>query len=157
MGDAARPVVESVIDRTNSENERVMIHAFWALRKIRGQEARQHVKDVIASNPQGRRRCAAYDAMKLVATKQDTLWARKAYRTASIDKACDPVVWRDNGQGKHYILWNDSFREKVLKMIANTAAFEYEDFFQRVVNDPSEDWRIREVASSVLKKIDKAR
>mgnify|MGYP006291477485 CR=1 FL=1 len=153
----AQPVVDTVIDATKSDDEGVMIHAYWALRKIRGERARDYVRGVIESEPSGRERCAAYDAMKLVANKKDVLWAKKAYRDASVDKACKPVVWRDNGQGKHYILWNDSFREKVLKIIANTAAMEYEDFFQRVVNDPSEDWRIREVASAVLQKIDDAR
>ncbi|MGM0555123.1 MAG: HEAT repeat domain-containing protein [Myxococcota bacterium] len=157
MGDKARPTVPSIIDATKSDDESVMIHAYWALRKIRGEQARLYVREVIESGVTGRERCAAYDAMKLVATHEDVLWARKAYRTASVDKACEPVVWWDNGQDKHYILWNDSFREKVLKIIANTAAVEYEDFFQRVVNDPGEDWRIREVASAVLKQIDKAR
>jgi HEAT repeat protein len=157
MGEDARPAVESIIEATESDDESVMLHAYWALRKIRGEKARTYVRGVIESDLSGRERCAAYDAMKLVATREDVLWARKAYRDASIDQACEPVVWWDNGQGKHYILWNDSFREKVLKIIANTAAVEYEDFFQRVVNDPSEDWRIREVASAVLKQIDKAR
>jgi hypothetical protein len=157
MGTDARPAVESVIQATKSDDERVMIYAYWCLRKIRGEKARDYVRQVIETDPTGKKRCAAYDAMKLVATKQDVLWARKAYRDASVEKACEPVIWWDNGQDKHYILWNDSFREKVLKIIANTAAVEYEDFFQRVVNDPSEDWRIREVASAVLKKIDEAR
>jgi HEAT repeat protein len=159
LGLLAQPEsIETIIPLTKSDDEEVMTHAYWALREIGNKDARPYVKEVLESNPQGIERCAVYDTMKLVATDEDVTWARREFQrserkaTESKDD-CEHVVWTDHDKEQYYIVYGDSFREKLIKIVANTDAFEHREWFQRLVNDPAEPWRIREVANEVLRQI----
>jgi hypothetical protein len=173
--------IDVIIPLTKSDNEEVMTHAFWALRQIGTKEARPYIRQVIDSEPEGIKRCAVYDTMKLVATTEDIMWARRAFqrlpRAGTEDGAkeggaredgakedggqesagdCEHVVWTDHDEEQYYIVLGDSYREKLIKIIANTDAFAHRDWFQRLVNDPDEPWRVREVANEVLRQIKEA-
>ncbi|QDG52906.1 hypothetical protein FIV42_19815 [Persicimonas caeni] len=153
--------VEAILPLTESEHDQVMTHAHWALRKIGSKKARAHIRKIIDSEPTGLERCAAYDTMKLVATEEDVMWARRQFqRTQSGEEAgegdCEHVIWTDYDNEQYYIVLGDSFREKLIKIVANTDAFKHREWFQRLVNDPAEPWRIREVADEVLRQIKEA-
>ncbi len=145
--------VETITPLFESDDNKVMIHAFWAIRKIGSAEARDAVREVIDGEPSFVTKCAAYDALKKVAIDRDVLWARRQFQTTEGDEECEERVWQERGSTKHYILVGDSFREKLIKIVANQAAFEHKDWFQRIVNDDSESWRIREVANEVIRQI----
>jgi hypothetical protein len=150
--------IDAIFALTQSDNEQVMTHAYWALRVIGNKEARGFVKNVLDSDPEGIERCAVYDTMKLVATAKDVTWARREFQRSSrteIDNQddCEHLVWTDHDKEQYYIVYGDSYREKLIKIVANTAAFEHREWFQRLVNDSAEPWRIREVASEVLRQL----
>lgn len=143
-----------------SENEEVMVHAFWALGQIGNDLAREVVKKHVDAQPTGVLRCAVYDAFKMTATKEDTMWARREFqRMESGDKEedCARVAWEDRSAKTYDIVWGESVRIKLLKIVANTNPFDHQEWIQRLVNDPGESWRVREVADEVLKQMKKAK
>lgn len=149
--------VEAILPLTGADDEQVMVHAYWALRMIGSKEARPRVRQIIDDEPTGIERCAAYDAMKRLATEEDVLWARRTFQRTEIgDDECEHLIWTDHDAEQYYIVYGDSFREKLMKIVANTNAFEHREWFQRLVNDPEEPWRIREVADEVLRQIKEA-
>lgn len=153
--------VAPLIELTKSDDQDVMIHAYWALRKIGSKKARPYVKQVIDSNPAGLKRCAVYDTMKMVATKADVLWARREFQRVDSGQKkgddCEHVVWTDHDKEQYYIVYGDSYREKLVKIVANADAFNHREWFQRLVNDPNEPFRIRQVATEVLRQIKESR
>ncbi len=148
--------VETALEYIDADDERVMIHAFWALRKIGSERARPSVRKRIDPETPLLKRCAAFDALKKVATDKDVSWAKRQYQVGSFDQQCPAKVWRERDQTKHRIVIDDSFREKLLKIVANQAASEHRDWFQRIVNDPDAPDRLREVASEVLRQLREA-
>lgn len=152
----SRQSVERILPLLDSQNDDVMLHAFWALRKIGSEEARPAVRRIVDTQPPLLKQCAAYDALKKVATDEDMLWARRMYQTGTFDEECDERIWRERDGDKHRILIGDSFREKLLKIVANQAARDHRDWFQRIVNDPDADSRLREVASEVIRQLREA-
>lgn len=153
---ASKDSVDAILPLLDADNEQVMVHAFWALREIGSKQARPHIIEIIESDPAGLERCAAYDTLKLVATDEDVTWARRQFQRTEGKEKCERIVWTDHDEEQYYIVYGDSYREKLIKIVANTAAFEHRDWFQRLVNDPSEPWRIREVANEVLRQIKEA-
>jgi hypothetical protein len=130
-----------------------MTHAFWALRQIGSEKARDPVRAVIDEDPPLTRRCAAFDTLKKVATQKDMMWARRHYQRLDYEESCPLKVWTERDGSKHYIVLDDSFKEKVLKIVANEAAADYQDWFQRIINDPDANYRLREVANEVLRQL----
>lgn len=164
---AQEPSVDVILPLIKSSDEEVMIHAYWALRQIGSKKARAPIKEVIDAEPSGLERCAAYDAMKFVAHDEDVMWARRQFqRTPALPETgdddqshsdCEHKIWTDHDNEQYYIVLGDSFREKLIKIVANTAPYEHREWFQRLVNDPAEPWRIREVADEVLRQIKEAK
>jgi hypothetical protein len=158
---AKKESLQIAMDLTDSENEKVMIHAYWVLREIDSAEARPVLKEVIARNPTGKERCAVYDTLKFVATKEDVLWARRQFQLTDPDlpesKGCESLVWTDFDDTKHYLLYGDTYREKLMKIVANADAFNQKAWFQRLVNDPKMPFRIRQVGTAVLRQIEDAK
>lgn len=150
-----RESVEPLLALTSSRDEDIMVHAFWALREIGSKEARPVIREHLEAEPSGIRRCAVFDALKRLATEEDIMWARRTYqRTPAEDDDCEHLIWTDHNGAQHYIVYGDSYREKLIKIVANTDGFEHRQWFQRLVNDPDESWRIREVADEVLQQLD---
>jgi hypothetical protein len=145
--------VDAITPFFESSNETVAIHAFWAIRKIGSSDAREAVRAVIDGEPSFVRKCAAYDALKKVAVDRDVLWARRQFQTTDGSEECEERAWQERDDTKHYILVGDTFRVKLIKIVANHAAFEHQDWFQRIVNDDNEPWRVREVANEVIRQI----
>lgn len=149
--------VPAITPLFNADNERVVIHAFWAIRKIESPEARDAVRAVLDGDPDNLKKCAALDALKKVATTEDVDWARREFQRGGSELSCETRSWTERDDTKHRIVIGDSYREKLLKIVANQAAFEYEDWFQQIVNDPSRDYRLREVANEVIRQIRESR
>lgn len=145
--------VDAVVPLLDADDESLWVHAFWTLRKIGSDRARDAVWSVIQSNPSGTRKCAAYDTFKTVATQDDVLWARRQYQSSNFETECEERVWEERHGTVHRLLIGDSFREKLLKIVANQAARDHRDWFQRITNDPSAPDRLRQVANEVLRQI----
>ncbi len=145
--------VDTVLQFIDADNDEIMVNAFWALRKIGSEEARPATRSLIDDDTPILKRCAAFDALKKVATDEDVLWARRQYQTGDFDQTCPARIWRERDGTKHRLVIDDSFREKLLKIVANEAAHEHRDWFQRIVNDSSEPERLRKVASDVLRQL----
>ena len=145
--------VEAILPHIDAEDEQVMTHAFWALRLIGSEKARDPVRAVIDAEPSLTKRCAAFDTLKKVATDEDLMWARRQYQRLDYQESCPLRVWTERDGSKHYIVLDDSFKEKVLKLVANEAAADYKDWFQRIINDPDANYRLREVANEVLRQL----
>lgn len=145
---------------SESSDESVMIHAFWLIRQIDSKEARPLVKKGIAADPKGTRRCALYDTLKMLATPADVLWAKRQFQTTDPDlpesSECEFLVWTDHDDSKQILIYGDSYREKLMKIVANADAFTEKDWFQRQVNDPALPFRLRQVGTDVLRQIEKA-
>lgn len=143
--------VEVITPLFDAEDDEVMTHAFWAIRQIGSEKARPAVRAVVDADPGHLKRCAAWDALKLVANEDDVLWARRQYqRPDDLGRPCEMRVWEEPHNESHRIVIGDTFREKLIKIVANEAPFEYRSWFQRIVNDPSSPYRLREVASEVI-------
>ncbi len=158
---ASAKSVDTILPLTHSPNEQVRIHAFWALRKIGSKKARPLVKKVIAAHPHGVERCAAYDTLKLVANKDDVLWARRQFQRFDSGQEkgndeCKHIVWTEPDKTQHYIVYGNSYREKLIKIVANADASHHRQWFQRLINDPAEPFRIRQVANEVLRQLKEA-
>jgi hypothetical protein len=149
--------VPAITPLFNADNEQVMIHAFWAIRKIGSSKARDAVRSSLEGKPSTLKKCAALDALKKVATDKDVLWARREFQRGGSELSCPARDWTERDDTKHRIVIGDSYREKLLKIVANQAAFEYEDWFQQIINDPSQPYRLREVANEVIRQIKKNR
>jgi HEAT repeat protein len=145
--------VDTVLKFIDADNDKLMVNAFWAIRKIGSEDARPATRSLIDDDTPLLKRCAAFDALKKVATEEDVLWAKRQYQTGEFDESCPARVWRERDGTKHRLVIDDSFREKLLKIIANQAAHEHKDWFQRIVNDPSEPERLRKVSSEVLRQL----
>jgi len=149
--------VEAILPLLEAEDERVMLHAFWALRRIGSEKARPAVRQIIDGDPPKLELCAAFDTLKKVATDEDLLWARRAYQSGSFPDPCEERIWRERDGTIHRILIGDRFRVKLIKVVANEAARDHRGWFQRIVNDPEADDRLREVASEVLRQLRQVR
>lgn len=147
--------VEAASPLTRSKDEDVMLHAFWVLRNSGEPKLHTMLREQLEENPTGRRRCALLDTLKMVATEDDVNWARREFSRVSPEAGCEPVVWEERNERQHYVLYSDTFRVKYLKIVANASGAEHRAWFERIVADPEQPWRVREVASEVVKRIDK--
>lgn len=150
-------VVDDVAELLDHDDREVMLHAYWALREIGSEKARPYIREKIDSGLEGIERCAAFDALKLTATDDDMTWARREFqRIDDSEDSCEHKIWTDRDDEQFYIVYGDSYPVKLIKIVANNAAHEYEDWFQQLVNDTSRPWRTREVADQVLRQIDES-
>ncbi|AWV90042.1 HEAT repeat domain-containing protein [Bradymonas sediminis] len=153
--------LQVAMDLSASSDESVMMHAFWLIRQIGSDKARTLVKEGIAQEPTGNRRCALYDTLKMVATPDDVLWAKREFQTTDPalpeSTECEFVVWTDHDESKHILIYGDSYREKLMKIVANADAFAEKDWFQLQVNDPELPFRLRQVGTAVLRQIEEAK
>lgn len=144
-------------------DETVMVYAFWALgRSGSNQEvARDALRAVIDARPFEKdaitlELCAALDAFKMVAIKEDTTWARRQFQRVNPDLKCQGLFWEERDGRPQQILWAEAVRLKLLKIVANTNPFDHRDWIQRLVNDPDEEWYLREVADEILRQMNRS-
>lgn len=148
--------VDPLLPFIDSDRKDVRYNALWALRRIGSEEARDPVWNIIEGDPSKRDRCAAYDTLKKVATDEDVIWAVRRYQEGSFPPPCEPRVWTERDGTKHRILIGDSFRVKLVKIVANHAPRDHRNWFERIARDPEAPGRLREVASTVLRKLRRA-
>lgn len=143
------------------EDEALMIYAIWAAQETRSPAVRDYLLAELEPEqgeaPEGRRLCALLDAMKMVATSEDIIWARKRFISTPKEVSCVRVVWEERDERRQTILFSDSLRTKYMKVVANSGeAAKYRAWFQRIVNDTSEPWGVREQGSLIIKQLNQA-
>jgi HEAT repeat protein len=145
---SAEPV-DAMVPFIDNPDIDIKLNALWALRQIGSTRARDRVRRLAEESSDKTVSCAAYDTLKFVATNEDVLWARKRFQELKPKTGCDRQTWMD-GSETHVLIYGDSFREKCLKIVANTNPSAHKQWFQLLANDKSEPFRIRKVASKVL-------
>jgi HEAT repeat protein len=149
---------EVVLARAKSDlNSEIGANALFALRQLQDPDIREWLRSELDEDHEKTTRCALMDTLKLVASDDDVTWARLRFAREPKEVGCDPVIWEERNERQHYILYGDSFRVKFLKIVANASGVEQEAWFQRIVADPNEPWRVREVANEVVLGIKRAR
>jgi hypothetical protein len=156
----AIPTLAATLDDPDPD---VMAYAFWAIgRSGRNQApARDAVRAILDAHSFDattidRRTCAALDAFKMVASDDDTTWARRQFQRVPAELRCPGLIWEERDGRPQQILWEEPVRLKLLKTVANTNPFDNRDWIQRLVNDPNEDWYLREVADEILRQMNRA-
>lgn len=146
--------VDAVIDLTTHENHDIRTHAYWVLRESADPEIRPMLRERLEAAENQQERCIILDTLKMVATKEDVLWARKEYKKQEAGITCTPIIWEDRNEHQRYVTYSDSMRVKYLKIIANADAKGNLSWFHRLVADPDEEVRVREVANEVLRRFE---
>lgn len=141
---------------TRDENEEVSLHAYWVLRNGAEPGVREELRRRVEEPKTDKELCALLDTLKMVATDEDTNWARRRFASAPAKAGCEPLVWEDLNERQHYVLYSDSFRVKYMKIVANATGTQHRGWFGRIVADPEQPWRVREVANEIVARIDKA-
>lgn len=151
---STKPILTRVKQDLDSE---VGINGLFALRTLQNPEIRPWLREELEKTETKKTRCALLDTLKLVANEEDVTWGRLRFSRAAQEEGCDAVIWEERNERQHYIMYGDSFRVKFLKIVANASGVKQEAWFQRIVADPNETWRVREVANEVILGIKRAR
>lgn len=130
----------------------VRLFAYWVLREAGDSDVREALFERLDDTIEKQERCAIFDTLKMVANEDDLLWARKTYRTQEADVTCDPIIWEDRGERQYYVTYSDSMRVKIMKIVANVDGHGAIGWFERLVADPQEEVRVREVANEILRR-----
>jgi hypothetical protein len=148
--------IKPVLPILDHDDRDVVLHAFWVLRSSGEPELRPMLHERLKATEDPQLQCALLDTLKMVATPEDVTWARRAFDRAPKEKKCEPIVWEERNERQHYVLYSDSLRVKYLKIVANASGGEQRAWFERIVADPEQPWRVREVAAEVVKRLDEA-
>lgn len=148
--------VAAALPFAGSKDEAVMLHALWVLRNAGEPSIRPMLHEELEQTTEPKRRCALLDALKMVATEEDVTWARREFSRVAAEEECAPVIWEERNERQHYVLYSDSLRVKYLKIVANATGGQYRSWFERIVADPEQPWRVREVAAEIVKRLDEA-
>ncbi|MEZ4461265.1 MAG: HEAT repeat domain-containing protein [bacterium] len=127
--------------------------AYWVARVIQDPDARQPLRAKLEKPLDLNEKCAVLDALKMVATKEDVLWARLQFTSAPKDVRCEPIVWEERDETQHYVTYSDTLRVKYLKIVANADSKGQVEWFERIIRDKEEEPYAREVANEVLKRL----
>ncbi len=147
----------AAFEYTQSENEEVALYAYWVVRNGAPTDIRQKLRERLEKPKSEKEKCALLDALKMVATEEDIIWSRRQFENTEKDKKCDPLTWEDRNERVYYVLYSDTFRVKHMKIVANASGVSERNWFDRLVADTSQSWRVREIALEIVKQIDKAK
>lgn len=136
-----------------SEEPQTRVLAYWVARLIEDPTTRPLLRARLEENLVLEERCAVLDALKMVATKEDVVWARLQFSTAPKAQTCAPQIWEERDERQHYVTYSDSLRVKYLKIVANADSAGQREWFERVVGDKAEEEYARQVAGEVLKQL----
>lgn len=142
---------------TRDEDETVSLYAYWVLRNGAPTGIREKLRERLKNPRSAKERCALLDTLKMVATEEDVIWSRRQFEKEEKEKGCEPLTWEDKNERLYYVLYSDSFRVKHMKIVANATGTKERSWFERLVADTSQSWRVREVALEIVKQIDKAK
>ena len=148
--------VDAVLPLTMSDDVQVRLHAYWVLRNSGEPKLRDMLHERLKANPDAQTQCALLDTLKMVATADDVTWARRMFDRTDPEADCEPVVWDERNERRHYVLYSDTLRVKYLKVVANGSGGEQRAWFERIVADPEQPWRVREVAAEIVKRLDES-
>lgn len=151
MGDAR--TVDAILALIDDDDLEVATHAFWALARIGSDRARDPVAEIIETSEHGPRRCAALEALKLVATEDDVDWARREFRRADADEECEEIIFEEPDERFHRIVWGEPVRIKWLKTVGNTDPYAHRRWLERLVVDPEETDHAKFVANEILREM----
>lgn len=149
--------VDAVTPHAGTKDSEVMIHALWVLRETGEPAVRQMLRaELERPTDDPVRTCALLDALKMVANDEDVMWARRQFERVDAETKCEPVVWEERNERQYYVLYSDTLRVKYLKIVANASGAKQRAWFERLIADPQQPWRVREVANEIVKRLDKA-
>ena len=137
-------------------DQNVALHAFWVLRNGADPSIRNFIREQLTKEQPAIIQCALLDTLKMVANDEDVTWARKRFDDLPAETACDPLIWEERSEKQYYVSYSDSLRVKHLKIVANASGVKHEGWFRRIVADPTQPWRVREVANEIIAQIEKA-
>ncbi len=147
--------VESILEQVDDDDEEVMAYAFWALARIGSEEARDPVLEIVETEEEPIRRCAALEAFKLVATPEDADWARRQFRRTDPDERCEALTFEEPDETIHHVIWGESVRVKWLKTVGNTDPYSHHRWIKRLIADPEEEVHLRDVAAEINQQMDR--
>jgi hypothetical protein len=140
-----------------ADAERALL-AMWALREGKPAGLRAWLRAELESPAlkAGQRRCALLDALKMNATEEDVDWARLQYVREPAEERCEPVYWDERDERRNTLLFGDTTRVKLLKVVANAGGVvKHPDWFRRIAQDDREPQHARELASLILQQADR--
>ncbi len=141
---------------TRDDDESVSLYAYWVVRNGAPNGIREKLRERLASKTSPKERCALLDTLKMVANEDDVSWSRRQFESVKKGEKCEPFVWEDRNERIYYVLYSDTFRVKHMKIVANASGTTQRSWFDRLIADTSQSWRVREVALEIVKQIDKA-
>ncbi len=146
----------SAFAHTRSDNEDVSLYAYWVVRNGAPADIREKLRERLEAPKSAKEHCALLDALKMVATQDDVIWSRRQFDKTEKEKRCEPLTWEDRNERIYYVLYSDTFRVKHMKIVANASGITERSWFNRLVADTSQSWRVREIALEIVKQIDKS-
>ncbi len=147
---------KAALPLTKVDDDDVALHAFWVLRSSGETSVRDMLHEELAKSPSAQRQCALLDTLKMVATDEDVTWARRQFGRVDPEEGCERYLWEERNERQHYVLYSDTLRVKYLKIVANATGAKHRAWFERLIADPAQPWRVREVASEIVKRLDEA-
>jgi hypothetical protein len=140
--------------KLSSEDFHIRVLAYWVARQIEDDSSHDILKTRLDQKLELNEKCAVLDALKMVATKEDVVWARLQFSNSPHNLRCDPLIWEERDEKQHYVTYSDSLRVKYLKIVANADAKGQKEWFARVLSDNDEEEYAREVAQAIIKNLE---
>lgn len=151
----ASPLTLSLIHtKFSSDDLHTRILAYWVARQIEDDSSHDILKKKLDQELELNEKCAVLDALKMVATKEDVVWARLNFSNSPHNLRCEPLIWEERDEKQHYVTYSDSLRVKYLKIVANADAKGQKEWFARVLSDNDEEEYAREVAQAIIKNLE---
>lgn len=152
------PHAQRLQTMSQGDDPELVEYALWALREAKPEGLRAWLREQLAT-PEltpGVRRCALLDALKMTSTAEDVDWARLQYVREEPEERCEAVQWDERDERRHTILFGDTTRVKLLKIVANAGGVvKHPEWFRRIAQDDNEPQHARELAATVLQQADR--
>ncbi len=138
----------------SSDDLHTRVLAYWVAREIEDDSSHDILRAKLDQELELNEKCSVLDALKMVATKEDVVWARLQFSNSPHNLRCDPLIWEERDEKQHYVTYSDSLRVKYLKIVANADAKGQKEWFARVLSDNDEEEYAREVAQAIIKNLE---
>ena len=150
--------VDVILEHIDDDDEEVMAHAFWALRRIGSSRARDEVRQILEQEDddmESIRYCGAMEAFKMVAIEEDAEWARRRFRRTDEELYCEKMYFEEPDERIHRVIWGEPVRVKWLKTVGNTDPQQHHRWIQRLITDPEEEEHVRQIASEIQRRMER--
>ncbi len=137
-----------------SDDAHTRVLAYWVAGQVEDDSSHNLLRAKLEQKLELNEKCAVLDALKMVATKEDVIWARLQFSNSPHDLRCEPLIWEERNEKQHYVTYRDSLRVKYLYIVANADAKGQKEWFARVLADNDEEEYAREVAQAIIKTLE---